>query len=46
MRASSATAIGPCSKCGEVKPGPVQVVKAGQLPPPFVCSDCLSKETS
>lgn len=32
--------MGTCRRCGEVKAGEAPVVRAGALPPPFICYDC------
>lgn len=36
-----ASALGPCTRCGEVKPGEAPVVTAGAIPQAgFLCYDC------
>ncbi len=37
---AGASAMGTCTRCGEVKPGEAAVVRAGAPPPPFTCYDC------
>ncbi len=37
---AAGTKYGTCHRCGQIRPGPIPVVKAG-VPEPFLCAGCL-----